>query len=78
MGTGMRVSAVVALAAAIGVAFALPARRRPEAVALPQPEDAAPRPDTAVAPAPRPDTSVAPAPRPDTSVAAASAGAQPG
>jgi EmrB/QacA subfamily drug resistance transporter len=68
MGTGMRVSAVVALAAAIGVAFALPARRRPEAVALPQPEDAAPRPDTAVAPAPRPDTEVA----------AASAGAQAG
>jgi EmrB/QacA subfamily drug resistance transporter len=68
MGTGMRVSAVVALAAAIGVAFALPARRRPEAVALPQPEDAAPR----------PDTGVAPAPRPDTEVAAASAGAQAG
>jgi EmrB/QacA subfamily drug resistance transporter len=41
MATGMRVSAVVALVAAIGVAFALPARRRPEAVALPQPEDAA-------------------------------------
>ena len=49
MATGMRVSAVVALAAAIGVAFALPARRRPEPVALPQPEDAAPRPDSAVA-----------------------------
>src|SRR5580700_2019962 len=49
MGTGMRVSAVVALAAAIGVAFALPARRRPEPVALPQPQDAAPRPDSAVA-----------------------------
>jgi EmrB/QacA subfamily drug resistance transporter len=48
MATGMRVSAVVALAAAIGVAFALPARRRPEPVALPQPEDAAPRPDNAV------------------------------
>src|SRR5580693_7175826 len=38
MATGMRVSAVVALAAAIGIAFALPARRRPEPVALPQPE----------------------------------------
>jgi MFS family permease len=37
MATGMRVSAVVALVAAIGVAFALPARRRPEAAALPQP-----------------------------------------
>jgi EmrB/QacA subfamily drug resistance transporter len=49
MATGMRVSAVVALAAAIGVAFALPARRRPEPVALPQPQDAAPRPDSAVA-----------------------------
>ena len=49
MATGMRVSAVVALAAAIGVALALPARRRPEPVALPQPEDAAPRPDSAVA-----------------------------
>jgi len=49
MATGMRVSAVVALAAAIGVAFALPARRRPEPVPLPQPEDAAPRPDSAVA-----------------------------
>jgi hypothetical protein len=41
MATGMRVSAVVALVAAIGVAFALPARRRPETVALPQPQDAA-------------------------------------
>ena len=49
MATGMRVSAVVALAAAIGVAFALPPRRRPEPAALPQPEDAAPRPDSAVA-----------------------------
>src|ERR1700733_6969886 len=49
MATGMRVSAVVALPAAIGVAFALPARRRPEPVALPQPQDAAPRPDSAVA-----------------------------
>ena len=49
MATGMRVSAVVALAAAIGVVFAMPARRRPEPVALPQPEDAAPRPDRAVA-----------------------------
>jgi EmrB/QacA subfamily drug resistance transporter len=49
MATGMRVSAVVALAAAVGVAFALPARRRPEAVPLPQPGDAAPRPDSAVA-----------------------------
>jgi EmrB/QacA subfamily drug resistance transporter len=37
MATGMRVSAVVALVAAIGVAFALPARRRPETVALPEP-----------------------------------------
>ncbi|MGH3068688.1 MAG: MFS transporter [Streptosporangiaceae bacterium] len=44
MATGMRISAVVALVAAIGVAFALPARRRPGAVALPQParEDSAP------------------------------------
>jgi len=41
MATGMRVSAVVALVAAIGVAFALPARRRPESAALPQPDDAA-------------------------------------
>jgi EmrB/QacA subfamily drug resistance transporter len=41
MATGMRVSAVVALVAAIGVAFALPARRRPEDAALPQPHDAA-------------------------------------
>jgi EmrB/QacA subfamily drug resistance transporter len=49
MATGMRVSAVVALAAAVGVAFALPARRRPAAVPLPQPGDAAPRPDSAVA-----------------------------
>jgi EmrB/QacA subfamily drug resistance transporter len=49
MATGMRVSAVVALAAAIGIAFALPARRRPEPVALPQPGDAAPRPDSALA-----------------------------
>ncbi len=38
MATGMRVSAVVALVAAIGIAFALPARRRPEDAALPQPE----------------------------------------
>jgi EmrB/QacA subfamily drug resistance transporter len=38
MATGMRVSAVVALVAAIGVAFALPARRRPETVALPGPD----------------------------------------
>ena len=38
MATGMRVSAVVALVAAVGVVFALPARRRPDAVpALPQP-----------------------------------------
>ena len=43
MATGMRVSAVVALVAAIGVVFALPARRRPEAVALPQPAGAAAR-----------------------------------
>jgi EmrB/QacA subfamily drug resistance transporter len=35
MATGMRVSAVVALVAAIGVAFALPARKRPDAVAHP-------------------------------------------
>jgi EmrB/QacA subfamily drug resistance transporter len=36
MATGMRVSAVVALIAAIGVAFALPARTRPDAVAHPE------------------------------------------
>ena len=36
MATGMRVSAVVALVAAIGVAFALPARTRPDAVAHPE------------------------------------------
>ena len=41
MATGMRVSAVVALVAAIGVAFALPPRRRPESVALARPQDAA-------------------------------------
>ena len=53
MATGMRVSAVVALVAAIGVAFALPARRRPEAAALPQPEDAAlPQPGDAALPQP--------------------------
>ena len=45
MATGMRVSAVVALAAAIGVAFALPARRRP-ARGPPPAADAAPRPDS--------------------------------
>ena len=49
MATGMRVSAGVALAAAIGVAFALPARRRSQAAPLPQPEDAAPGPDNTVA-----------------------------
>ena len=66
MATGMRVSAVVALAAAIGIAFALPARRRPEAAALPQPEAVVlPRPDDA-------------APRPDSAVPAASAGAHAG
>ncbi len=36
MATGMRLSAVVALAAAIGVAFALPGRTQPGAVALPE------------------------------------------
>ena len=36
MATGMRVSAVVALVAAVGVAFALPARKRPDAMALPE------------------------------------------
>jgi Major Facilitator Superfamily len=41
MATGMRVSAVVALVAAVGVAFALPARPRPGTVALATPEDAA-------------------------------------
>lgn len=47
MATGMRVSAVVALVAAVGVVFALPARRRPDAVAaLPQP-DRAPAPEPA-------------------------------
>jgi EmrB/QacA subfamily drug resistance transporter len=47
MATGMRVSAVVALVAAVGVVFALPARRRPDAVAaLPQRADAAARPDS--------------------------------
>ena len=49
MATGMRVSAVVALVAAIGVAFALPARRGPQAVALPQPEDAVAHPASTVA-----------------------------
>ena len=59
MATGMRVSAAVALVAAIGVAFALPARTRREAVALPQTEDAAPVPDRAVAAAPAwPDAGV--------------------
>jgi EmrB/QacA subfamily drug resistance transporter len=66
MATGMRVSAVVALAAAIGVAFALPARRRPQAAPLPQPE---------AAPLRQPEDA---APGPDNAVAAASAGAQPG
>ena len=37
MATGMRVSAVVALVAAVGVVFALPARRRPDAVGGPPP-----------------------------------------
>jgi EmrB/QacA subfamily drug resistance transporter len=64
MATGMRVSAVVALAAAIGVAFALPARRRPQAAPLPQPQ---------AAPLPQPEGA---APGPDNAVAAASAGAQ--
>jgi EmrB/QacA subfamily drug resistance transporter len=36
MATGMRVSALVALVSAIGVAFALPARRRPDTVPLPE------------------------------------------
>ena len=52
MATGMRMAAVVALIAAIGVAFALPARRRPGTVALPQPDAAGARPDAGAA---RPD-----------------------
>jgi EmrB/QacA subfamily drug resistance transporter len=74
MATGMRVSAVVALAAAIGVAFALPARRRPQAAPLPQPE-AVPLPQPGAVPLPQPEDA---APGPDNAVAAASAGAQPG
>jgi EmrB/QacA subfamily drug resistance transporter len=74
MATGMRVSAVVALAAAIGVAFALPARRRPQAAPLPQPQ-AVPLPQPAAVPLPQPEDA---APGPDNAVAAASAGAQPG
>ena len=35
MSTGMRMAAVVALAAAVGAVFALPARRRPDAAAAP-------------------------------------------
>jgi hypothetical protein len=46
MGTGMRVSAVVALAAAVGVAFALPSRRPRGTVVLPQPGRGADRPDS--------------------------------
>ena len=41
MGTGMRVAAVVALLAAIGAAFALPARRRPDTAGVPQPDGGA-------------------------------------
>ena len=52
MATGMRVSAVLALIAAVGIAFALPARQRPEDAALPQPQDAAPSADS-------PDSTVA-------------------
>jgi EmrB/QacA subfamily drug resistance transporter len=74
MATGMRVSAVVALAAAIGVAFALPARRRPQAAPLPRPE-AVPLPQPGAVPLPQPEDA---APGPDNAVAAASAGAQPG
>jgi len=51
MATGMRLSAVVALVAAIGAAFALPARTRPATVALPQPDGGA-APDAAPAAAP--------------------------
>jgi hypothetical protein len=63
MATGMRISAVVALVAAVGAAFALPARRPRSTVALPQPDGAAPRPEGAAA-------------RPDSAPAAAPAGAQ--
>jgi EmrB/QacA subfamily drug resistance transporter len=52
MATGMRVSAVVALAAAIGAAFAIPARTRPATVALPQPDGGAAALDAAPAAAP--------------------------
>jgi EmrB/QacA subfamily drug resistance transporter len=53
MATGMRVSAVVALVAAIGVAFALPTRTRPEAAALPQPQAVTlPQPQDAALPQP--------------------------
>ena len=47
MATGMRVSAVVALIAAVGVAFALPARSRPGMAALPRPAGEAMQPGTA-------------------------------
>ncbi|MDX6336643.1 MAG: hypothetical protein QOG05_3983 [Streptosporangiaceae bacterium] len=49
MATGMRISAVVALAAAVGAAFALPARRLRSTVTLPQPDGGRARPDGAPA-----------------------------
>ncbi len=53
MSAGMRTAAVVALAAAIGAVFALPARTRPGAAAVPQPDGGTvPQPDETAIPQP--------------------------